>query len=129
MTYNPNIRPEYRGQDIVAIVRDRGTYTVTGTFEFGNPINVMPLLGGLPRHFGEPHAAKQILAPQSTNKTKFAATVLFAERLKSRIEIGGEDYEVLAMYIGVGPASAEPIARAVTELRSGDQVDLDKILR
>jgi hypothetical protein len=67
--------------------------------------------------FRDDYTIKMEITPQNLKK-----------KLDKESELLGKDYKVLAIYNGVALNSIEPISRALTDLRSGKTINLEKIL-
>lgn len=50
------------------------------------------------------------------------------EKLRMDAEVLGKDYQVLATYYDVNSDSVEPIDEAINKIKSGEKVNLEKIL-
>lgn len=114
------INPQYRGNDIVAIVKEGDRYVPRGTFEYRHRENVVLFAGC-------DHPARKVAPvtiPGNTLRARLVQRLNLFEML-GEYEKSGKLY---ALFLDVGPVSAEPIARALDELNAGIQVDLERIL-
>lgn len=114
------INPQYRGNDMVAIIKEGETYIPRGTFEYAHCKEVVLFPGS--------DCPAMKVAPVTIPRNSFGADL--TRRLNLLMQL--EEYEKIgnlyALFLDVGPASAEPIARALDELNAGIQVDLERIL-
>ena len=116
----PQINPKYKGNDIVAIVKEGETYIPRGTFEYAYRKDVTLFSGSV--------CPAVKVAPVTIPRNNLGAELAQRLNFVMQLEEYEKDGKLYVLFLDVSPASAEPIAKAVMELRAGNNVDLERIL-
>lgn len=114
------IDPQYRGNDIVAIVKEGGRYVPRGTFEhkYHRKVVLFP---------GCDHPTRKV-APVTIPGNTLRAELVRRLNLLMQLDEYEKSGKLYALFLDVGPASAEPIAQAVAQLQTGKEVNLETLL-
>jgi hypothetical protein len=120
MIENKNINPQYQGDEIVAIVKERSEYIPRGTFEYTHNREVTLF----PGCYNPALKVASVTIPKNNLRGKLVERLNFLQLLEGYEKAG----RLYALFFGVGEASAEPIAQAIKQLNAGKNVDLDSLL-
>ena len=115
-----NVNQKYRGNEIVAIVKERDRYVPRGTYEYRHRENVVLFPGC-------DHPTRKVAPvtiPRDTLRAELVLRLNFFEML-NQYEKNGELY---ALFLDVGSNLVQPLVNALNELNEGKLVDLESIL-
>ncbi len=114
------INPKYRGNDIVAIIKEGETYIPRGTFEYAYRKEVLLFPGS--------DCPPTKIAPVTIPRNSFGAELAQKLNFLSQLEEYEKNGKLYALFLDVSPSSAEPIARALDKLNAGNKIELEIIL-